>query len=71
MKLNNTQNIIYNKNNNLEISIKNVFIRKEFPHIDRMTEEQYLLKNVVQAVADKLYVETKFLSEVKEKEETK
>ena len=36
-----------------------------------MTEEQYLLKNVVQAVADKLYVETKFLSEVKEKEETK
>jgi hypothetical protein len=32
---------------------------------------QYLLKNVVQAVADKLYVETKFLSEVKEKEETK
>ena len=56
---------------NLEISIKNVFIRKEFPHIDRMTEEQYLLKNVVQAVADKLYVETKFLSEVKEKEETK
>ena len=56
---------------NLEISIKNVFVRKEFPHIDRMTEEQYLLKNVVQAVADKLYVETKFLSEVKEKEETK
>ena len=34
-------------------------------------EEAYLLKNVVQAVADKLYVETKFLSEVKEKEETK
>ena len=56
---------------NLEISIKNVFVRKEFPHIGRMTEEQYLLKNVVQAVADKLYVETKFLSEVKEKEETK
>ena len=55
----------------LEISIKNVFVRKEFPHIGRMTEEQYLLKNVVQAVADKLYVETKFLSEVKEKEETK
>ena len=55
----------------MEISIKNVFVRKEFPHIGRMTEEQYLLKNVVQAVADKLYVETKFLSEVKEKEETK
>ena len=46
-------------------------LSKEFPHIGRMTEEQYLLKNVVQAVADKLYVETKFLSEVKEKEETK
>lgn len=54
---------------NLEISIKNVFTRKEFPHIDRMTEEQYLLKNVVQAVADKLYVETKFLSSVEEKKE--
>lgn len=47
---------------NLEVSIKNVFIRKEFPHIDKMTEEQYLLKNVVQAVADKLYVEMKFLN---------
>ena len=23
---------------NIEVSIKNVFIRKEFPHIDRMTE---------------------------------
>ena len=47
---------------NLEVSIKNVFIRKEFPHIDKMTEEQYLLKNVVQAIADKLYVEMKFLN---------
>ena len=27
-----------------------------------MTEEQYLLKNVVQSVADKLYVEMKFLN---------
>lgn len=55
---------------NIEVSIKNVFIRKEFPHIDRMTQEQYLLKNVVQAVADKLYVEINFLSRVnKEKEE--
>ena len=43
---------------NLEISIKNVFVRKEFPHIGRMTEEQYLLYNVVLAGADKLYVET-------------
>ena len=47
---------------NLEISIKNVFTKKEFPNIERMTEEQYLLKNVVQAVADKLYVEFKFLN---------
>ena len=56
---------------NLEISVKNAFTRKQFPNIEKMTEEQYLLKNVVQSVADKLYVETKFLSEVKEKEETK
>lgn len=47
---------------NLEVSIKNVFSRKEFPHVEKMTEEQYLLKNVVQAVADKLYVEMKFLN---------
>lgn len=47
---------------NLELSIKNVFIRKELPHIQKMTEEQYLLKNVVQSVADKLYVEIKFLN---------
>lgn len=47
---------------NLEISVKNVFLKKEFPNTDRMTEEQYLLKNVVQSVADKLYVEMKFLN---------
>ena len=47
---------------NLEISIKNVFTRKEFPNVEKMTEEQYLLKNVVQAFADKLYVEMKFLN---------
>ena len=47
---------------NLEISIKNVFTRKEFPSIEKMTEEQYLLKNVVQSFADKLYVEMKFLN---------
>ena len=50
---------------NIQVSIKNVFFRKEFPHIDKMTEEQYLLKNVVQAVADKLYVEMKFLNKDK------
>ena len=50
---------------NLELSVKNVFTRKEFPHVEKMTEEQYLLKNVVQSVADKLYVELKFLNEKK------
>lgn len=48
---------------NLEVSVKNVFSRKEFPNTEKMTEEQYLLKNVVQSVADKLYVEIKFLNE--------
>ena len=47
---------------NLEISVKNVVSKKEVPNTDRMTEEQYLLKNVVQSVADKLYVEMKFLN---------
>lgn len=47
---------------NLEISVKNVFSRKEFPNVEKMTEEQYLLKNVVQSIADKLYVELKFLN---------
>lgn len=46
---------------NLEVSVKNVFSRKEFPNTEKMTEEQYLLKNVVQSVADKLYVENTFL----------
>jgi len=47
---------------NIEISIKNVFLKKEFPNIEKMTEEQYLLKNVAQSFADKLYVEVKFLN---------
>lgn len=47
---------------NLEISIKHVFTKKEFPNIEKMTEEQYLLKNVVQSFADKLYVELTFLN---------
>lgn len=47
---------------NLEISIKNAFTRKNFPNVEKMTEEQYLLKNVVQSVADKLYVELTFLN---------
>jgi len=47
---------------NLEVSVKNVFVRKEFPNVEKMTEEQYLLKNVVQSVADKMYVEFTFLN---------
>jgi len=47
---------------NFEVSVRNVFSRKEFPNVEKMTEEQYLLKNVVQSVADKLYVEFKFLN---------
>ena len=50
---------------NLEVSLKNVFTRKEFPNTEKMTEEQYLLKNVVQSVADKLYVEITFLNNAK------
>lgn len=44
---------------NLEISIKHVFTKKEFPNYNQMNEEQYLLKNVV---ANKLYVEKTFLN---------
>ena len=45
------------------IMSNNFFItRKEFPNVEKMTEEQYLLKNVVQSIADKLYVELKFLN---------
>ena len=47
---------------NLEVSIRHVFTKKEFPKCDQMTEEQYLLKNVVQSFANKLYVEVKFLN---------
>ena len=53
---------------NLEVSVKNVFMRKEFPNTEQMTEEQYLLKNVVQSIADKLYVQRKFLNKEKEQE---
>lgn len=47
---------------NLEVSVKHVFLKKEFPNCDKMTEEQYLLKNVVQSFANKLYVEKRFLN---------
>ena len=47
---------------NLELSIKHIFTKKEFPNSEKMTEEQYLLKNVVQSCANKLYVETTFLN---------
>lgn len=47
---------------NLEISIKHVFTKKEFLNYNQMNEEQYLLKNVVQSFANKLYVEKTFLN---------
>ena len=47
---------------NLELSIKHIFTKKEFPNSEKMTEEQYLLKNVVQSCANKLYVESTFLN---------
>ena len=47
---------------NLELSIKHAFSKKEFPDSEKMTEEQYLLKNVVQSCANKLYVEATFLN---------
>lgn len=46
----------------LEKSIKYVFNRQEYPNCDKMNEEQYLLKNVVQAFANKLYIEMMFLN---------
>ena len=69
------QNIFWKKINGESAPWTNDKILQEYKFCnsyrvnDRVS--QYLLKNVVQAVADKLYVETKFLSEVKEKEETK
>ena len=51
---------------NLEVSIRHVFTKKEFPKCDKMTEEQYLLKNVVQSFANKLYVEIEFLNKKSE-----
>ena len=47
---------------NLEISIKQVFTRKRYYYSEKMTEEHYLLKNVIQSFANKLYVEMTFLN---------
>ncbi len=47
---------------NLEISIKHVFTKEKILNTEKMTEEQYLLKNVVQSFASKLFVEFTFLS---------
>lgn len=52
---------------NLELSIKHAFSKKEFPDSEKMTEEQYLLKNVVQSCANKLYVEATFLNKKEKK----
>ena len=42
--------------------MKHVFTKKEFPNCEKMTQEQYLLKNVVQSFANKIYVEFTFLN---------
>lgn len=47
---------------NLEVSVKHAFSKKEIKNCEKMTEEQYLLKIVVQSFSNKLYVEFKFLN---------
>lgn len=51
---------------NLEIAVKNVFTKKEFLNCANLTEEQYLLNNIVQSFANKLYVEIKYLDKEEE-----
>jgi len=41
----------------LEEALKSSFNKTAFPHKKDLTEEQYLLKNVVQAIANKLFVQ--------------
>lgn len=46
---------------NLEVAVKDVFMKHEFLNCNDLTEEQYLLNNIVQSFANKLYVEVKYL----------
>ena len=45
----------------IEKSIDCVFNKKDFVYDEEITEERYILKNVVQSFANKLYVEKTFL----------
>lgn len=47
----------------VEKSIDSTFNKKDFTYDEEMTEERYILKNVVQSFANKLYVEKNFLNE--------
>lgn len=46
----------------VENCIDSTFEKKEFIYEDKMTEERYLLKYVVQSFANKLYVQKTFLN---------
>ncbi len=46
----------------IEKSTDAVFTKKEFIYDEELTEERYILKNVVQSVTNKLYIEKTFLN---------
>lgn len=46
----------------LEKSINSIFDKTGYMDTDEMTEQRYILKNVVQSFANKLYVEKNFLN---------
>lgn len=46
----------------IEKSIYSTFTKRDFVYDEEMTEERYILKNVVQSFANKLYVQKTFLS---------
>lgn len=46
----------------IENSADAVFNKKDFIYDEEMTEERYILKNVVQSVTNKLYIEKTFLN---------
>lgn len=46
----------------MEKCIDSVFNKNDFVYDEEMTEERYILKNVVQSVTNKLYIEKTFLN---------
>ncbi len=46
----------------LEKSIDAIFNKKDFVYDEELTEERYILKNVVQSVTNKIYIEKTFLN---------